>query len=161
MSSRIVSIALASAAIIAGASSAEAQSRQPVRAGTLTCDVSAGVGLIVTSARSLSCRYVPRRGRAEAYTGTVRRFGLDVGATNRARLVWAVYTSSRRLQLGVLEGNYVGGSAEGTIGVGGGVNVLVGGSNNTVSLQPVSVQAQTGLNIAAGVSEFTLDYVRR
>jgi hypothetical protein len=34
--------------------------------------------------------------------------------------------------------------------------VLVGGSDRTVALQPVSVTGQTGLNLAVGVAELIL-----
>jgi Protein of unknown function (DUF992) len=135
---------------------AAAQEGPSARVGTLSCDVSAGVGMIVTSSRSMTCRFQPLRGRAETYTGTVRRYGLELGATSRARMVWGVVAPVRRVETGALAGTYVGASASGSVGVGGGVNLLVGGSGNSFSLQPLSVQAQRGLNLAAGVSEFVL-----
>jgi len=46
------------------------------------------------------------------------------------------------------------------VGAGLGANVLVGGSDRTVALQPVAVQGQTGLNVAAGVTELELRPVR-
>jgi Protein of unknown function (DUF992) len=33
---------------------------------------------------------------------------------------------------------------------------LIGGSDRTVTLQPVAVQSQAGLNVAAGVAELDL-----
>jgi hypothetical protein len=41
-----------------------------------------------------------------------------------------------------------------------GANVLIGGSNRTVTLQPVSFQGQSGLNVAAGVAGIDLRWVR-
>ena len=158
MNSFIRSCVCVGAMLAAGAIPAAAQSGTKV--GTLSCDLSAGIGLIVTSSRTMSCQFVPARGRSERYTGTVRRFGLDIGATRRARMVWAVVAPVRRFERGALAGSYVGASAEGTLGVGAGANALVGGSNNTFSLQPVSLQTQRGLNLAVGVSDFTLDAVR-
>ncbi len=64
-------------------------------------------------------------------------------------MVWAVYAPTNR-EVAALRGDYVGASGEATIGAGLGANVLVGGSNRTVALQPVSIQGQTGLNVAAG-----------
>ena len=57
---------------------------------------------------------------------------------------------------GTLAGNYVGGTASATVGVGVGANALVGGFNNSIALQPLSIEANRGLNVAAGVAEMTL-----
>ncbi len=62
----------------------------------------------------------------------------------------------RQRVFGALAGTYAGATAEATIAVGLGANVLVGGSNRTVALQPLSVTGQTGLNLAAGVASLTL-----
>jgi hypothetical protein len=127
-----------------------------VQVGVLRCDVSGGIGLIVTSSREMTCRFKPRRGRSEVYSGVVQRFGLDIGATTRGVMSWAVFAPSNTRRSGALAGEYVGASAEATVGAGIGANVLVGGFENSLSLQPVSVQAQTGLNFATGVARLTL-----
>ncbi len=160
------------AAILAGsvAASLPALAQQPTprapmpsqqnMAGTLTCDISAGLGLIVGSSRSMACTYSPSSGRPETYTGTIRRFGLDLGVTAGAQLVWVVLTSGDARRPGSLAGDYVGATADASLGLGAGANLLVGGSNRTVSLQPLSVQAQTGVNVAAGVSQLSLARAR-
>ncbi|MEI8144930.1 MAG: DUF992 domain-containing protein [Alphaproteobacteria bacterium] len=132
----------------------EAQSA--VRVGTLRCNVSAGIGLLITSTRDINCLYQPQRGRREAYRGSIRRFGLDLGATTPGVLVWGVVAQTRRPGRGALAGEYVGGTAEATVGAGLGVNALVGGSNRAYSLQPLSVEGQLGLNLAVGVADLTL-----
>lgn len=145
-------VALAATLILSG----EASAQRPPRVGTLNCDVSPGVGLIVASQRQLRCVFTSARGgRREVYRGTVTRVGLDVGATAGGRMVWAVYapTSAGR---GALAGSYAGASGEVSAGAGVGANVLVGGSNRTVQLQPLSVQAQAGVNLALGVAGLTL-----
>lgn len=145
---------LAVAAALAAPAPALAQSR--VKAGTLTCDISAGIGLIVTSRKNVTCMFTPStRGPREVYVGTISKFGLDIGATAGGEMIWAVYAPTNR-RFGALAGRYGGASAEGTVGVGVGANVLVGGSNRTVELQPLSVQGQAGLNVAAGVAELDL-----
>ena len=88
-------------------------------------------------------------------SGSITKFGLDLGATAGGEMVWAVYAPSNK-KFGALAGQYGGASAEATVGAGVGANVLVGGSNRTVTLQPVSVQGQAGLNVAAGVAEIDL-----
>jgi len=150
---RTLLAATAALAALALPGAAQAQTR----VGVLECRVGPGVGMIITSSKALSCRFRPARGGGvrDRYVGTVRRFGLDIGATGAGAIVWAVFAPSS-LGRGALAGTYVGASAEATLGAGLGANVLVGGSNRTISLQPLSVQAQTGLNIAAGVGEIDL-----
>ncbi|MDA9549837.1 hypothetical protein ACM43_36330 [Bradyrhizobium sp. CCBAU 45321] len=135
---------------------ATAQEAGRSRVGTLTCNISPGVGMIVAGQRQLSCIYASARGRArEAYEGTVSTLGLDIGATSGGQLVWTVFapTTVRRA---ALAGTYAGATAGGTVGAGVGANLLVGGSDRTIALQPVSVQAQTGVNVAAGISRMEL-----
>ncbi len=126
------------------------------KVGTLTCDISAGIGLIVTSKKHLTCMFTPlRSGAREVYTGSITKFGLDIGGTTGGEMVWSVYAPTNR-RFGALAGHYGGASAEATVGAGVGANVLIGGSNRTVTLQPISVQGQTGLNLAVGVAGLDL-----
>lgn len=127
------------------------------RIGALTCNISGGPGFIITSSKALACTFKPTRGRQETYVGTIRKFGLDIGATTKGRIVWAVLAPSSSVRAGALAGDYVGVSAEATVGAGVQANALVGGFNKSINLQPLSVGGQTGLNIAAGVSELTLE----
>jgi hypothetical protein len=129
---------------------------QNVQAGTLVCDVSGGVGVIIASQRDMACTFTNSRGEPEVYVGRIRRFGLDLGATAGGQIVWSVLAPSGRYSRGALAGNYSGASAEATVGAGLGANVLLGGSNRSFALQPVSLQGQSGLNIAAGVADLQL-----
>ena len=150
---------LAALALLASLGVTEAQAQSRTRAGVLTCNVSGGIGLIVGSQKSTVCTFNPRRGRNERYVGFIRRFGLDVGVTRRGVLAWAVF-SGGSVAPGSLAGSYVGGAAEATVGAGLGANVLVGGSNRSIALQPVSVSGQTGLNFALGVGDLELRAAR-
>ena len=135
---------------------ATAQEAGRTRVGTLTCTISPGVGMIVAGQRQLSCIYASAIGRArEAYEGTVGTLGLDIGATSGGQLTWAVFAPTT-LRRAALAGTYAGATAGGTVGAGAGANLLIGGSDRTVTLQPVSVQAQRGVNISAGVSSMEL-----
>ena len=148
--------ALAVIATLAMPASSMAQTRDRTKAGTLTCDVSGGIGLIVASKKDVTCMFTPAAaGPREVYVGSISKFGLDIGATAGGEMVWSVFAPSNK-KFGALAGEYGGASAEATVGAGLGANVLVGGSDRTVSLQPVSVQGQTGLNLAVGVSGLTL-----
>jgi len=142
-------------AMVAGPAQAQAPDR--TRVGALTCDISGGIGLILGSKKTVACVFTPSAANAprEVYTGSITKFGLDVGATTGGEMVWSVFAPSSRT-FGALAGDYVGGSAEATVGAGLGANVLVGGSNRTITLQPISVQGQTGLNLAAGVTGLEL-----
>jgi hypothetical protein len=127
------------------------------RVGTLNCNVSSGVGLVITSSRALSCAFQSSTGRVEYYTGTVQRFGLDIGVTGAGKLGWIVFAATRP-GAGALAGTYAGATANVSVGVGVGANALVGGAGNAFTLQPFSVEVQTGVNIAAGVGALRLDY---
>jgi hypothetical protein len=149
-------VTAALSAMVAGA--AAAQERTQV--GQLACDISGGVGFIFGSQRTLDCTFTPSvGGSAEFYAGTLTKLGIDIGLTDRGAMVWLVYAPTSR-SAGALAGSYGGATAEATVGAGVGANVLVGGSNRTVALQPVSLQGQSGLNLAAGVAGIDLRWVR-
>ena len=148
-------VAAVAAVAIALPIPASAQANR-TKVGTLSCDISGGIGLIITSKKDLTCMFTPSQpGPREVYVGSITKLGLDLGATAGGEMVWAVYAPTTR-KFGALAGNYGGATAEATVGAGLGANVLVGGSDRTVALQPVSVQGQAGLNVAAGVAELRL-----
>ncbi len=161
---RNASMFSAAALVVLFSTAGQAQTQRPAvqttNAGTLICDISAGLGLIVGSSRTMTCRFSPSRGRPEVYEGTIRRFGLDLGITAGTQLVWVVLSTGSNRRAGDLAGEYVGAAADASLGVGGGGSLLVGGSNRTISLQPLSIQAQAGVNVAAGVSQLVLNYRR-
>ncbi|MGJ8626693.1 MAG: DUF992 domain-containing protein [Sulfitobacter sp.] len=127
--------------------------------GSLSCDVGDGTGFIFGSTRELTCTFNPvTEGLAdEVYVGEINRYGLDIGKTQNGQMSWLVLapTESEYYE-GGLNGSYKGVSAEATLGVGLGANVMVGGSENTLALQPLSVNTQTGVNFAIGVGEINL-----
>jgi hypothetical protein len=137
--------------------SAPALAQAKIKVGTLTCTGGAGIGLILGSEKSYSCNYSSASGRhSEEYSASITKIGLDIGVTEKSVIVWSVLSSTDALEPRGLTGNYAGATADASIGVGGGAKVLVGGSNNSVVLQPVSVQGQTGLNLAVGVAELSI-----
>jgi hypothetical protein len=142
--------------------SAEPAVAQQVRTGLLTCDVSAGIGLVITSQKELSCTFAPDRAgiMREDYDGTITKYGLDLGVVGGGIMVWSVFTGTVAGP-GFLAGDYVGASGEASLGAGLGANVLIGGSNRTVTLQPLSVSGQIGINIAVGVASLRLGLPRR
>jgi Protein of unknown function (DUF992) len=153
---------LGAALLALAAVSGAALGQRPVweQSGTLNCDVSGGIGLIIGSQREVNCLFTPSYpAPPEQYVGTITKVGLDLGVTGPGQLVWAVTMSTTRRR-GVLAGSYAGASAEASAIVGLGANVLVGGNDRSVALQPLSVQGQTGINVAAGIAEIALRFVR-
>jgi len=150
------SLIIAAAAVAASTSVASAQSR--VEIGTLECRGTTA-NFVVGSVTELRCIF---RGPDvhESYVARVNRIGLDIGTSSEVAVAWAVLAPTRRVGPGDLAGNYAGVAASAAVGVGLGANALVGGSNNTFALQPLSAQAQTGLNIAAGIAGLELRPVR-
>jgi hypothetical protein len=142
-------------ASVLAASPAQAQSTTQV--GRLSCDVSAGAGMILVQKQTLHCMFIPANGaQPEPYYGHIDEFGVALGAVQQGHLVWAVIAPSSGVPHGALAGAYAGVGAEATAGAGLGANLLVGGTGRAFSLQPLSVEGQTGLNIAGGVTTVTL-----
>jgi hypothetical protein len=134
---------------------------QQIRAGVLSCDVAGGVGVLLGSHKLVSCLFTPEgEGRREEYDGSITKYGLDVGLTRGSRMLWIVLTNTVAGP-GFLAGDYFGATGEATVGAGLGANVLLGGSNRTVALQPISLSGQTGLNLAVGVAALQLGLPRQ
>jgi hypothetical protein len=145
------------AATLLTASGAHAQQpMQRVQVGVLECRGGASVGFIVGSVTNLGCVLRAEGLPEDRYIATIRKVGLDLGITQESALAWGVYAPVARLGPGDLSGNYAGAQGSATLGVGVGGNVLVGGSNNSIALQPLSVQGQVGVNVAAGLESLEL-----
>jgi len=138
--------------MIAGSASAD-----QIKAGMLHCDVSAGIGLIFSEKQSMACTFKPLGGGPEDfYTGTIQETGIALGGTEKGVLIWSVISAEKGFMPGALAGQYTGLSANASVGVGLGENVLAGGTNQAFMLQPTSYEGQVGLNFAAGVTTITL-----
>ncbi|HYZ42259.1 MAG TPA: DUF992 domain-containing protein [Stellaceae bacterium] len=131
---------------------------QGVQVGTLTCNVASGFGFIFGSSRAVNCTYAPAGGPPQHYVGSIDKFGVDIGYVRGGVLIWTVVAPTANLAPGSLAGTYAGATGSATVGVGLGANVLVGGSANSIALQPVSIQGTTGLNVAAGIAAMTLTF---
>jgi hypothetical protein len=129
-----------------------------VRAGYLTCHIASGWGFIFGSSRKMNCEYTRDTNHTEDYTGSITKFGADIGYLKSAVILWAVVAPTTNLGEGALAGHYGGATASVSLGVGAGANVLVGGFKKSIALQPVSIEGQNGLNVAAGIAELTLKF---
>ena len=146
--------ALACTAIAATGTPAASQSR--IQAGVLECRGAPSAGYLLGSVHPLQCWFRSNYGPRYPYYGLVRRFGLDIGFTQQSTLGWAVFAPTRQIGPGDLAGNYGGLTAGAAVVVGGNANALVGGSENSFALQPLSFEGQTGLNVAVGVASLEL-----
>jgi len=146
-----VGLALGTAALVA-----PAQAAVGVKAGILTCNVASGSGFIFGSDHAVSCTYSGAGGRIEHYTGTISKFGVDIGYSRGGVIIWAVLAPTSNPPPDALVGQYGGITAGASAGVGASANLLIGGSKHEISLQPLSVEGERGLNVAAGIAEITL-----
>lgn len=153
----VAAAALAAVAVPLVFGAADATARDGVKAGLLTCRVEGGAGFVVGSHKAVDCVFQHRQGgRKDRYSGRITKIGVDIGVTGESQIAWVVFAPGR-VGRGALAGTYVGATGEATAGAGLGANVLVGGSDRSVALQPVSVQVQTGFNVAAGIASLELE----
>jgi hypothetical protein len=152
-------ILAATAATLLVATFAGANAQKPIQriqVGILECRGAASMGFVVGSVTNLGCVLRAEGMPEDRYVATIRKVGLDLGITQETALAWGVYAPVARLGPGDLSGDYVGAQGSASVGVGLGGNVLVGGSANSIALQPLSVQGQVGLNVAAGLESLEL-----
>jgi hypothetical protein len=151
-----LSFVLGIAATTLVAFGAQAQSQQTVQLGVLNCRGGASVGFVVGSVTNLGCILQTNGRPDQPYVATIRKVGVDLGITEQTALSWAVFAPVNYAGQGDLSGNYAGAQSSASFGVGLGANVLVGGSQNSIALQPLSLQGSTGLNVAAGLESLEL-----
>ena len=148
----VLSPILIMTALILGAVGAHGQTW--VQAGMLRCRLNPSIGFVIFGHQSMECSFQPVSGPVQAYEGAINTVGLDLGVSEGGRFAWAVFGPAVGIANGALAGEYVGTS--GDIGVGVGANVLIGGSNRSVALQPVSLEGSVALNVVAGLSQLQL-----
>ena len=136
-----------------------AAAQQPIKrvqVGVLECRGGASVGFIVGSVTNLGCVLRGEGMPEDRYVAVIQKVGLDIGITEETALAWNVFAPVARLAPGDLAGQYAGADASAVVGLGAGGNVLVGGSNKSIALQPLSVQGGVGLAVAAGLESLEL-----
>jgi len=149
-------LALTIAALALTTSAAPSLAQQNNQAGTLTCKFGGNVGWLIGSVQRMSCTFLKSDGRHESYVATFSRLGLDVGVTAGGHMAWTVIAPSTGLAPHALAGKYAGASGDVAVGLGGGANLLIGGSKRTIALQPLSIEGEVGVNLALGAAKFRL-----
>lgn len=161
----VASVAFAAlAAVVSSAPNAHAAGKATTKIGYLSCHVAAGWGFIFGSSRSLHCTFTSALSGhppTEEYSGSISKFGADIGYLNSAVILWTVLAPAHSVshKTGLLAGHYGGATGSATLGLGAGAHVLVGGFDSSIALQPISIEGNTGLNVAAGVAFMNLKYV--
>lgn len=151
-------IALALLSLVSGRADAQPAGYAP--AGSLNCNMAPSVGMVIAGVKEMSCIFTPVQGPLERYTGRITTVGVDIGITTGGAFGWTVLMAGATFYPPAsLGGKYVGASADASVVVGGGANVLFGGNNRAFALQPLSAQAQAGLNLSAGLAGLELFYV--
>jgi len=154
----LIAVAATAFIVTGGATAAHAQ-QQGANVGSLNCHVAGGVGFVFGSSKEMNCLFTRTDGQAERYAGSIQKYGIDIGFTKEAHMVWLVFAPGS-IAPGALAGSYGGVTASATVVAGVGANVLVGGSSQQVTLQPVSVEGSVGLNVAAGIGAVELKAVK-
>lgn len=156
---KIVTAAVAALALagmtVAGVAADTKSNSAGFKVGTLTCHFDTSVGWLIGSVKEADCLYKGINGEEQLYSAELSRLGVDVGVTGAQTVVWAVIAPGKA-QPDSLEGTYLGASAEATAIVGLNANALLGGFKKSIALQPVSIGAQTGVNVAAGIGSLRL-----
>jgi hypothetical protein len=133
-----------------------AQTPTWTQAGTLTCRINPSIGFVLFGHQSMECKFQPVSGPVQAYDGAINTVGIDIGVTGGGAFAWAVFGPATGLPPGALAGEYVGASADASLGIGAGANVLVGGGSQSVTLQPLSLEGSVGVNVVGGLSQLKL-----
>jgi hypothetical protein len=145
------------ASLLGAVSFGAAAHADSVKVGTLSCNESGGWGFIFGASHAVRCTFAGQ-GRVERYDGNIAKYGVDIGYQQSGVLIWTVFAPTGDVSTGALAGEYGGVTAGAAVGVGLGANALVGGSNRSIALQPLSIEGTTGLNVAAGIGSLTLHH---
>ena len=153
-------IVLAIAGLASSGARAQAPGQNWTQSGMLRCKLNPSIGFIIFGHQSMECRFVPSLpGAPQIYDGALNTVGIDVGVIGAGGLAWAVLAPSSGISAGSLAGEYVGASGDVALGAGVGANVLIGGSQRSFALQPVSIEGSVALNVTLGLSALQLRYV--
>ena len=148
------------ATLVALTGSASAQTPSWTQTGMLSCKLNPSIGFIIGGHQSMECRFVPSMpGPPQFYEGALNTVGIDIGIIGGGALAWGVLAPTAGVPAGALAGTYVGASGDVALGLGVGANVMVGGSNRSFALQPLSVEGSVALNVTLGLSALQLRWV--
>jgi hypothetical protein len=153
-------IAFAIAGLAPFGTRAQTPAQNWTQTGVLRCKLNPSIGFVIFGHQSMECRFVPSYpGAPQIYDGALNTVGIDVGVIGTGGLAWAVLAPTSGVAAGALAGEYVGASGDVALGAGVGANVLIGGSQRSIALQPVSVEGSVAMDVTLGLSALQLRYV--
>jgi len=162
--SNIVMTALLAVALFVGIQVVSAEGQRTTsgtKIGLLTCKTvpGSGVNLIIHSTRDITCKFESTAGgSAEHYKGEMGiGLGIDLNIKQDETIGYSVLSADFKAGTYQLAGKYAGAKASATFGVGVGVAILLGGSDDSIALQPIALSGSTGLGIAAGIGYLYLE----
>lgn len=150
-------LAAAALGIAVAPSTQTALAKSRVDAGVLSCDVATGWEFVFGSSHDVNCTFSGNNGAVQRYTGHIDKFGVDLGYLAAGVVIWKVLAPSGTIGKDALAGTYGGVIGGAAVGAEAGADVLVGGSANAISLQPVTIEGMAGLHIAAGIAWIVLE----
>jgi hypothetical protein len=125
--------------------------------GMLNCKLNPSIGFVIFGHQSMECRFTQSdRFPPQVYEGALNTVGIDIGVSAGGVLAWAVFAPTAGPPPGALAGEYVGATGEIGVGLGAGVNVLIGGSGRSFALQPLSIEGSVAINVTLGLSGLQL-----
>lgn len=150
----ILSVACAALALAALPAYA-GNSTAGTKIGILSCDSvpDSGVNLLIHSTVDIKCTFNSTDGSSvEHYIGeTGIGFGININFEVERHLRFIVFAADMVQGSHKLAGKYGGVGALASAGVGVGAQVLAGGSDASISLQPV-IEGTTGVGVNAGIT---------
>ena len=126
-----------------------------VEASVLTCEqVGTRINLIIHSTANIVCEFTDTEGNVEHYKGeTGVGLGIDLQWKKEEHMAFTVLAGvGADANEHALTGKYIGGGASAALGGGVGAAILIGGSADQFSLQPIAISGSTGIGAAAGVT---------
>lgn len=160
MRKSVAPVALLLGLAFTGAGSVSAQNA-PLEVGTLQCSLDGSSGNIFGGSRDVQCDFTSAvtNGDRVKYEGTISNVGINLGSHKVTSLSWTVLAPVGAQAESALGGTYVGTAVSGALGVGAGGNLLFNVSGGAATLQPLSVQFQTGFNASVSAVELQLSRV--
>jgi uncharacterized protein DUF992 len=156
----VMKFKICAAALVAFVVPTAVQAQTWAQTGMLSCKLNPSVGFVIFGHQSMECRFAPSPPLPpQIYEGALNTIGIDIGVVGTGGLAWAVLSPTAGVPAGALAGTYVGASGDVALGAGVGANVLIGGSNRSIALQPLSVEGSVAMDVTLGLSALQLRWV--
>jgi hypothetical protein len=131
-----------------------------VKVGVLTCKniPDSNFSLLIHSTTDVECT-IEHSGIEDKYKGEAGvALGVDLNWNRNETLRYTVFaTHGADEPRGFLAGRFTGVKAGASLGMGGGLQVLVGGGKEHITLQPLVLETTTGMSVHGGLGYLYLE----